>query len=108
MVVNGLIVRFGELVEPVTQELDATAKIGRGIDRTSGIWQGHVGGGEDEVTAGRIGCYDDIVQNGDSQEGLHIRIVRLGLERVPEEHKHVNRLLCDRCPDLLIPAHGTA
>ena len=48
-----------------------------------------------------------LLQIGKEQR-LHVRIVRMRLEGIPEENQDINLALADLCPDLLVTAQRAA
>src|SRR5512142_228719 len=60
--------------------------------------------GHDEVRRGAAARRGHVVEDRDAQERLDVGIVRLRLERIPEEDEGVELAGRDHGPDLLIPA----
>src|SRR5262249_52532289 len=46
----------------------------------------------------------DIADNGDAEQGLDVRVVRMRLQRIPQEHQQVDLALGDAGADLLVAA----
>src|SRR4051794_8702211 len=62
------------------------------------------GGGQHEVGAGAIAGDRDVVDDGDAEEGLDVDVVRLRLERIPEEDHEIDAAFGNARPDLLVAA----
>src|SRR5437867_8464153 len=61
-----------------------------------------------EVGRRPIAAHGDVPDDGESKERLHVRIVWLWLERIPEEHQEVDLAVGDECAKLLIAAKRSA
>src|SRR6478735_12837363 len=60
--------------------------------------------GDDHVRGGDVVGHRNVPQRGQPQQRLDVRIVRLGLQRIPEEDQHVDLPLGDFGADLLVAA----
>src|SRR5207248_2068239 len=59
---------------------------------------------DDEVGGGPVAGDRDVAHHRDPEQGLDVRIVRVRLQRVPEEHQQVDPALRDPGADLLVTA----
>ena len=50
----------------------------------------------------------DIADNGDPEQGLDVRVMRMRLQRIPQEHQQIDLALGDAGADLLVAAAGAA
>ncbi len=64
--------------------------------------------GDQEVGGGAVAGHRDVPHHGDAQQRLDVRVVRLRLERVPEEDQDVDLALRDLGADLLVAAERAA
>jgi hypothetical protein len=63
----------------------------------------------DQEVCGRAVAGDgNVVEDGDAQERAHVGLVRMGLERIPEEDEHVELARGDERADLLVTAERAA
>jgi len=60
--------------------------------------------GDQEVRAGPVAGDRDIAGNRDPEKGFDVGIVRMWLQRVPQEHQQVDLALGDAGADLLVTA----
>ena len=68
----------------------------------------HERAGEHEVGRGAVAGDRDVVDDGDAQQRLDVDVVRVRLQRIPEEDHEVDPALSDRRADLLIAAQRPA
>jgi hypothetical protein len=68
----------------------------------------HQGRGDHEVRRGPVVGYWDIPQHCQPQQGLDVRIVRVGLQRVPQEDQEVDDPLRYPRADLLVATQRSA
>ena len=64
--------------------------------------------GNDEVSGGAIAGHRDVPDHGYSQQRLYVRVMRLRLQRIPEEDEQVNLPVSDPGADLLVAAEWPA
>ena len=62
----------------------------------------------EKIGRGAVARHRDVPDDRDAEQRLHVWVVRLRLERIPEEAQDVDRAIDDPGADLLIPAEGTA
>jgi len=60
--------------------------------------------GDHEVCGGPVAGNRDIADNRDSEQGLDVRVMRMWLQRIPEEHQQIDLALGDAGADLLVTA----
>ena len=68
-------------------------KPGNVVRHDSIVRLAHQGGRDQEIRRGTVAGGRDVVQHGDAQQGLDVRVVRQRLERVPEEDQEVDARL---------------
>lgn len=64
----------------------------------------HVFGSDHEIRRGLVVGNGDIIDLGDAQQGLHVRVVGLGGEGIGEENHEINPAFHDLGADLLVAA----
>src|ERR1035438_14162 len=60
--------------------------------------------GDHEISGGPVAGHRDIADHGDPEQGLNVRIMRMRLERIPQEYQQVDLALGDTGADLLVAA----
>ena len=63
---------------------------------------------DDEVGGRAVACHGDVPDDRDPDERLHVGVVRLRLQRIPEEDEDVELALRDERADLLVAAERAA
>ena len=61
-----------------------------------------------DICGGPVAGDRDVPWHGDSQQRLHVVIMRMRLQRIPEEDEQVDSPVRDAGTDLLVPAEGAA
>jgi hypothetical protein len=69
---------------------------------------GHQRRGNQEVCRGTVTGDQDVPHDAHAQQGPDVGVVGLRLQRVPEEHEHVDLALGDHCADLKVATKGAA
>src|SRR5229473_6079010 len=68
----------------------------------------HEGRGDHEIRRGPITGNGNIPHHCHAQEGLDIRVMRHGFERIPEKDEKIDLVRDNPGTDLLVPAQGPA
>ena len=55
----------------------------------------HQRGGDHEICGGSVAGNRDIADDRDSEQGLDVRVMRMWLQRIPQEHQQVDLALGD-------------
>jgi hypothetical protein len=74
--------------------------VGRVVGHSSLVRAGHQRRADHEVGRGAVTGDGDVPHDRDPQQRLDVRVVGLGLERVPEEDQEVDAAVGDHRPDL--------
>jgi drug/metabolite transporter (DMT)-like permease len=100
----------GVTVAVVVRERDQPPRrVGLGVGRfRSLVLLGGEWTRQHEVGGGAVARRRNVADHGDPEKGLHIDVVRLRLQGIPEEDQEVDPPLGDRGADLLIAAERTA
>jgi len=60
--------------------------------------------GDHEICGGPVAGHRDIADNRDPEQGLDVRVMRMRLQPIPEEHQQIDLALGDAGADLLVAA----
>ena len=72
------------------------------------IFLRHERGRNEKICRGPVAGDRNVPDHGDAEERFHIRIVRVRLQRVPEENEDVDFAFADLRSNLLVPAQRPA
>jgi hypothetical protein len=81
---------------------------GAEIGRERLVTAGHQGRRDDKIGRRAVARDRNVPHHGDAQQGLDVRIVWLGLERIPEEDQTIDLAFGDAGADLLVAAERAA
>jgi hypothetical protein len=87
----------------------SSKRAGRYVSAVAARWSTWPISGLESTKSAWRGCRpSDVVDDGDAQQRLHVDVVRMRLERVPEEDHEVDPAFCDRRSNLLVSSERAA